>query len=154
EELQGAIRRGQEEWEEKHPLFRITEYGLTEQARESYVRFVPGDGVTFWERAEALVTAALQDFAAYASNGKQLQRKLFADDAIRGFAFVDLCRQRFDVVLMNPPFGAPTTSVRPLIETRFASAKNDIFASFVDCGISYLHERGRIGAITNRTGFY
>jgi 23S rRNA G2445 N2-methylase RlmL len=30
---------------------------------------------------------------------------MFADDAAQGFAFIDLCRERFDVVVMNPPFG-------------------------------------------------
>ena len=35
-----------------------------------------GRGVTFWERAEALVTAALEDFAAFASDGRAFQRKL------------------------------------------------------------------------------
>src|SRR5437868_10732053 len=97
EELQGAIRRGQEEWEEKQPLFRITEFGLREEPKESYLRFVPGEGVSFWERAESLVMAALHDFATYAENGRQLQRRLFAEDAVQGFAFVDFCRQRFDV---------------------------------------------------------
>ena len=33
EELQDAIRRGQEEWEEKQPLFRFTEFSLTEPRR-------------------------------------------------------------------------------------------------------------------------
>ena len=45
EELQGAIRKGQQEWETKQPLFRITEFGLTEQARESYARIVPGEAL-------------------------------------------------------------------------------------------------------------
>ena len=70
--------QGEQEWEEKQPLFRITEFGVTEQAKESYVRIVPGEGVTFWERAEArLVSAALEDFADYASDGKAFQRKFF-----------------------------------------------------------------------------
>ena len=34
EELQDAIRRGQDEWEERLPLFRFTEYGLSEQPKE------------------------------------------------------------------------------------------------------------------------
>ena len=42
-----------------------------------------------------------------ATNGKGLQRQFFADDAARGFAFIDVCRKRYDVVLMNPPFGPP-----------------------------------------------
>jgi hypothetical protein len=92
EELQEAIRVGQEVWEEKLPLFRLTEFSLTEQPKESYIRFLPGEEVSFWQRAESLVMAALHDFAAYASNGQRLLRRLFVDDAEQGFACVDLCR--------------------------------------------------------------
>ena len=54
EELQDAIRRGQDEWEERLPLFRFTEYGVSEQPKERLVRFVPGDvegeRTTFWDK--------------------------------------------------------------------------------------------------------
>ncbi|MGL5018979.1 MAG: hypothetical protein ACRDBP_12660, partial [Luteolibacter sp.] len=42
---------------------------------------------------------------AFGDSYHSYQRRLFAEDAARGFAFIDLCRQRYDVVLMNPPFG-------------------------------------------------
>jgi hypothetical protein len=50
----------------------------------------------FWHQAEARVLDLLQTYARHAANGTRLQRQLFADDAARGFAFVDLCRQQFD----------------------------------------------------------
>ena len=65
-------------------------------------------GVTdeqFWREAESLVLGVMQQYAGGADNGSGFRRRLFADDAEHGFAFVDLCRQRYDVVLMNPPFG-------------------------------------------------
>jgi hypothetical protein len=31
---------------------------------------------------------------------------LFAQDALQGLRLIDLCREVFDVVVMNPPFGA------------------------------------------------
>src|SRR5206468_1360154 len=64
----------------------------------------------FWKEAETQVLIALQNYAAHASNGGKLQRQLFAGDAEQGFAFIDLCRKRFDVVLMNPPFGTCSKS--------------------------------------------
>jgi hypothetical protein len=119
EELQEAIRNGQKEWEERQPLFHITEFSLREQQKESYLHFAPSEGVNFWERAEGLVMAALHDFASYAQNGKQLQRRLFAEDAVQGFAFVDLCHRHYDVVLMNPPFGKTTTSHSPSCKSSY-----------------------------------
>ena len=59
----------------------------------------------FWAEAEDRVLEALRDYASHAANGGRLRRQLFAEDAGHGFAFVDVCQKRFDVVLMNPPFG-------------------------------------------------
>ena len=57
----------------------------------------------FFEEAESRVIEALRSYAEKAQNGHRLQRRLFTEDAVRGFAFIDLCRHRYDVVLMNPP---------------------------------------------------
>src|SRR5262249_20994120 len=109
EELQDAIRRGQEEWEERLPLFRYTEYGLSDEPREQLVKFIPGDvegeRITFWHRAEGLVRKALDEFVEFTSDGRRYQRQLFVEDSKLGLGLIDLCRQRYDVVLMNPPFG-------------------------------------------------
>jgi hypothetical protein len=154
EELQEAIRQGQEEWEDAQSLFRVTQYSLTDLPQEKYFRFVPGEGVSFWQRAEALVMAALDDFAEYAANGQKLLRKLFVDDAMRGFAFVDLCRRRFDVVLMNPPFGAAGKPSKAYIDSAFPRTKNDLYGAFVERGLERLVTGGMLGAITSRTGFF
>ena len=60
-----------------------------------------------WHQAEQDVLRALRAYAERATNGKAFQRRLFAEDAARGLGFIDLCRQRFHVILMNPPFGDP-----------------------------------------------
>lgn len=154
EELQEAIRQGQEQWEEKQPLFRLTEFAFGAVPKEKYLRFVTDRRISFWHRAEALVMAALDEFAEYSANGRKLLRKLFADDAMRGFAFVDLCRQRFNVVLMNPPFGDPSKPSQQYLEDQFSRTKNDLYSAFVERGIGLLGIQGRLGAITSRTGFF
>ena len=153
EELQEAIRVGQETWEEKLPLFRLTEFSLTEHPRQSYVRFLPGEEVSFWQRAESLVMAALDDFAAYASNGQDCYGG-FLSMTLSGFAFVDLCRQRFDVVLMNPPFGEASKPSKTYIDITYPRTKNDVYAAFVERGLQLLMRGGMLGAITSRTGFF
>ncbi len=158
EELQDAIRKGQDEWEERLPLFRFTEYGLSEAPKERLVRFVPGDvegeRTTFWDKAEGLVRRALDEFVEYASNGGRFQRQLFAEDARQGLGFVDVCRQRYDVFLMNPPFGEGSKLSKGYIEKAYQISKNDVLACFVERGTGKLHKRGVLGAITSRTGFF
>lgn len=108
----------------------------------------------FWNRTEAQVLDALQSYAAEAANGAGYQRRLFADDAAQGFAFVDLCRERFDVVLMNPPFGDASKPSKSYIEKNYPRTKNDVYAAFVERGLDWLHPGGMLGAITSRTGFF
>jgi len=114
ESLTEAIAKGRAEWEEKMPLYRVETFRLTEERpRVNYVKFLPGEEADFWQSAEALVLAALEEYARQAMDGEGYQRRLFAEDATRGFAFIDLCRKRYDVVLMNPPFGETSTKALP-----------------------------------------
>lgn len=108
----------------------------------------------FWNEAESQVLSALRTYAAHASNGGRLQRQLFAEDAAQGFAFIDLCQKRFDVVLMNPPFGLPSAASKDYIFSRFPTTKNDVYSAFVQRGIASLQQNGILGAITSRTGFF
>ena len=80
----------------------------------------------FWYQAEARVLDLLQIYARHAANGTGLQRQLFADDAARGFAFVDLCRQQFDVVLMNPLFGGASKPSKVYVEKAYPRTKNEM----------------------------
>lgn len=108
----------------------------------------------FWEEAEARVMEALRDYADAASNGPAFHRRLFAEDAAQGFAFIDLCRQKFDVVLMNPPFGEFSASYKKQARDDYPNTYNDIFAAFVERFLGRLRPRGLLGAITSRTGFF
>ena len=83
-----------------------------------------------------------------------LSRRLFAGDAERGFAFIDLCRKWYDVVLMNPPFGEASKPSKSYIEKNYPRTKNDVYAAFVERWVSRLTRRGMLGAITSRTGFF
>jgi hypothetical protein len=103
--------------------------------------------------AEETILAALRRFADMAG-GSDARRRLFAGDAAQGVALIDLVRTRFDVVLMNPPFGAASLGAKKEFEKAYPRTKNDIYAAFVERGIQLLHPGGMLGAITSRTGFF
>ncbi|WP_295444816.1 SAM-dependent methyltransferase [uncultured Thiodictyon sp.] len=109
---------------------------------------------TFWDQAEGLIYAARHAYAERAERGGGYQRRLFAEDAARGFAFIDIYRQGYDVVLMNPPFGAFPEHVRPWAQSAYPRTRNDIYAAFIERGIGLLRTGGYLGAITSRTGFF
>ena len=80
----------------------------------------------FWDKAENLLIDALHNYAKLATNGKGYRRRLFVEDTERGFAFIDLCRKRYDVVLMNPPFGEAGKGSKNYIIKKYPRSKNDI----------------------------
>jgi hypothetical protein len=110
-------------------------------------------GAQAWPKAEQSLLDALRAYAREAGTDAYA-RRLFADDAARGLAFIDLCRTTFDVVLMNPPFGAGSVIVKDYIGKTWPRTKNDLFAAFVERGVTFLGPRGKLGAITSRTGFF
>nr|WP_256468003.1 BREX-1 system adenine-specific DNA-methyltransferase PglX [Bradyrhizobium sp. CW9] len=100
-----------------------------------------------WQKAEERLREALTEFARAARS--TYQGRLFADDAQQLFDIIDLLSRRYEVVLMNPPFGlAP--------EDAFSYAKNcyphsyiELLAAFVERGQQL--SDGYLGAITSRS---
>jgi hypothetical protein len=103
----------------------------------------------FFEQAETKVVDALRSYAEKAQDGQRLQRRLFTEDAVRGFAFVDLCHHRYNVVLMNPPFGDPTALVKASKTIVPSDQPNDMYCWFVARAKTLLQLDGLIGCITS-----
>ena len=107
----------------------------------------------FFEQAEARVVDALRHYAEEAHNGHRLQRRLFSEDAVSGFAFVDMCHKRFDVVLMNPPFGVASADSKDMLRLTYPSWNNNILCCFIDRAYGLLLDTGLIGSIYDRTAW-
>jgi hypothetical protein len=103
----------------------------------------------FFEQAEARVIEALRNYSQKAEGEHRLQRRLFTDDTVRGFAFIDLCQERYDVVLMNPPFGEPTPSIKAAKRLIPKNLPADMYCWFVSRAKEMLTVGGRIGCITS-----
>jgi len=108
---------------------------------------------SFWASAEARLYAELARYSARLEHGG-LQRRMFAEDAAQGLAFIDLCRERFDVVVMNPPFGEWSVGFKKQSKELYPNSYDDILCAFVERGGEMLHKGGRLGAITSRTCFF
>ncbi|OPY56768.1 MAG: hypothetical protein A4E49_00163 [Methanosaeta sp. PtaU1.Bin112] len=111
-------------------------------------------GEDFWDVAENHIIEALREYAENAENGKTLSRRLFTDDAASGFALIDLFRKRFDVLLMNPPFGEYPETFKALSKIQYNSGGHDILTAFIERGLATCAKNGLLGAITSRTVFF
>lgn len=105
-----------------------------------------------WLQAETRLREALSGFAQAAQS--TYQGRMFARDALQGLRLIDLCREVFDVVVMNPPFGELSEGVSKYLENAYSDSKTNLLTIFVDRGLSLLGKDGRLGAITSRTCFF
>ena len=157
EEIKTAITAAKQRWKEGPKL----EQGVLfdEPARRPQQKQLTLDvsGITdaqFWERAEERIYTALRHYAEQAESGGAFQRRLFAEDAARGFAFIDICRQRYDVALMNPPFGDASLPSKPYVDDTYGDTRGDVYKAFVECFHYRLLPAGYLGIISSRTGFF
>ena len=74
-----------------------------------------------WKKAEGRLQEALTKFANAARSN--YQGRLFAEDALQGLRMIDHCREVFDIVVMNPPFGALSTGTKGQLESLFHEVK-------------------------------
>ena len=110
------------------------------------------DDMAQWQKAEMRFRVALTDYARAARS--TYQGRLFAEDALQGLRMIDHCRQVFDVVVMNPPFGGLTEGTKGGLAKAFPDGKSDLMAIFVERGIDLMRGGSTLGAITSRTCFF
>ena len=147
--IAAELRRAREQFVKQR---KTTEFlpGMEPVAKQGSLDLSGIDDDSFFHEAEARIVETLQAFAETAIGSAGVRRRLFAGDATQGVALVDLVRTRFDVVLMNPPFGQTTARAYEYIRSAYAGSHADIYASFVRRGRE-LAPDGLVGAITSRS---
>jgi hypothetical protein len=161
-DLQGLVQRIQEVLRNAPTLGSLLklEEALRHELQTHAERRAPG--TLFAEaardefaRAEAAILQALRAVAAEASS--TAAERLLAAEATDAIGFIEAMRGRYDVVLMNPPFGDPILETKDyLLEhyTRIHAKQYNILGPFVERGVELLRDGGYLGAITSRVGFF
>ena len=158
EEIKDAVAKAKGQWEEQPKSVQLDLFGgsIPLKPVQMELRF-DVKGITderFWDKAEDRILDTLKSYSEQAENGRAVSRRLFSDDAARGFAFIDLCRKCYDLVLMNPPFGDATFGSRSYLSYMYPEAKHDLAAAFVDRAYSLIGLWGDVGCISTRTLFF
>jgi hypothetical protein len=159
EEIEAAIAKAREDFKEELLHRRDADATLFPELlpprQTSLFDFTDmPDKTQFWNDAEQKILDALREYAERADTTHANRKRLFAQDAARGFAFIDICRIRYDVVLMNPPFGDATIGTRQYLLDKYSEGTHDICAAFVLSFITRLSEKGLLGAITTRLALF
>lgn len=159
QELRESIRKARQAWLALPEGVQLSLFGDRPAALQLKMDLSGIRDESFWEGVEQDVLRALEQYARTAVETdtaipRAVTRQLFSHDAIQGFAFVDVLQQPFDVVLMNPPFGAPSLGSKDYLTRAYPRTRNDLYAAFVERGLELLRTGGLLGAITSRTGFF
>jgi len=151
EKLRRIIARERTAWEKRPEGVQLGMWGTGKAAQ---LDFSDVTDEMFWVMVENRLLQHLADYADTMANGRAVSRRLFAHDGVQGIRFLEVLRQSYDVVLMNPPFGAPSKPSKAYVDENYPLSKNDVYAAFVEKGLGMLRPGGRLGAITSRTGFF
>ncbi|GJD17836.1 hypothetical protein RIVM261_027920 [Rivularia sp. IAM M-261] len=154
EEIKDAIAEAKQQWKAKpkpKQLSLLAQYEEPEIEQLNIFDVVSVSDGEFWNQAETLVVEALREYASRAAGSQKLLRQLFAGDAVQGFAFIDICRKKFDVVLMNPPYGKLSGNILSYIKKNYQECWIDILGSFFLRTLCLTGKNSLIGALTSRT---
>ena len=77
--------------------------------------------------------------------------RLFAEDTARGLKLVQLLSRRYDIAVMNPPYGAFVPRVRDFVKSAYPLTSNDIYATFIDRACQLTEPEGYVGALVSST---
>jgi 16S rRNA G966 N2-methylase RsmD len=79
------------------------------------------------------------------------RQRLFAEDTVRGLKLLEVLSQAFDVVVMNPPYGAFVPEVKEFIDDAYPMTKSDIYAAFIERATQLIEPEGYVGALVSST---
>jgi len=152
-EILAAIAEAEKIWE-KEPLHeQKTLFADVVKKPDGVQTRLDLSGITndeFWVQVEHRIYDALEAYAEQAETVGEFQRRLFANDAAQGFAFIDLSRKRYDVMVMNPPFGSSVSTTRAYFKLSYGSTDVDLYDAFIMRALELLGEAGRVGLIAQR----
>lgn len=157
QEISSLVAGAKKQFQDNPPDKKIQQqfFGGASVVKEQQMEF-DLSGITdelFFEKAEEEIYSALQKYASESSKGG-FRRKLFAGDAEKGFAFIELCQGKFDVALMNPPFGESSMQARSYVASKYPEGKSDILCCFVDRMEELSSTNGNTGVLSNRSVFF
>lgn len=97
------------------------------------------------------IVQEIRAFVRQASEANDMGSLLFGLDAANAVHLVDVLTQEYDVVLMNPPYGALSAGAKAYARQHYPRTHSDAYAAFIEQAISLCRPGGTVGAITGRT---
>ncbi|MFC2108258.1 Eco57I restriction-modification methylase domain-containing protein [Candidatus Bipolaricaulota bacterium] len=145
-------------WEEQ--VRRQQEENFLFPEMRSTAEALPFEQITdelFWERLSYRVEAALRGFIDEAREKGELETQVVAGEAHKGFLFMELLEQRYDVVCTNPPYlgsGNLGKVVKDYVGKEYKSGKSDLYAAFILRNRELAIEDGYVAMVTQQSWMF
>lgn len=99
----------------------------------------------------AEIVRGIQDYLRQASQRQDMGAEFYGMDAENALHLVDILSEPYDVILMNPPYGAMTATCKAYAKKHFPRTHNDAYAAFIEQAVRLCQPGGYVGALTGRT---
>jgi SAM-dependent methyltransferase len=116
-----------------------------DQSEKSLVVTIPR------ERTIDEMLEQLRAFEIEASDTQDMGRLLFATEAEKSVGLLSLLSQRYDVVLMNPPYGDMPELTKKYLREYYPKTHFDFYAAFMEQAADLTVPDGYVGALVGRT---
>jgi len=94
---------------------------------------------------------ALRQFEREAMEAQDMGTLLFATEAEKSVGLLALLSQKYDVVLMNPPYGRMPPVAKAYCKRHYPRTHHDIYAAFIEQTVELCQSGGFVGMLTSRT---
>lgn len=134
------------------PAIQQGAFDFLEELDQDHARQLELERRLLEEEASQIATellAAIEAAAAEATEDPSDQ--LFAEDTARGLKLLQVLSRKYDVVVMNPPYGAFVPKVKDFVKAAYPLTANDIYAAFLDRATQLLEPEGYVGALVSAT---
>jgi len=82
---------------------------------------------------------------------KDMGTMLFAAEAEKSVGLLHLLSQKYDVIVMNPPYGDMPKSTKEYVKKYYPRTHFDYYAAFIEQAVDLCEENGFVGMLTGRT---
>lgn len=138
-----------------HGLSLAGDLGLLLRVEQLVTRTTQrGETDNLFAPAEERIRTTLARFTRDEITRRNTRRRLFAGDATQGLELLHAAEKKFDVVVMNPPFGEGSAPATERLEEQYPTAKGELAAAFVERAFELLAPDGLVGVLMTRTPLF
>ncbi len=98
-----------------------------------------------WHAAEEKLLGAVRAYSDAVGTGERVRRRLFSEDASHGFEFIDICRRRYDAVVLNPPYTEVGGPFGTYLRKAYPDNWTNLYSAFIERALEL--SSGRVGVV-------